>query len=130
MELPIGSIRWEKRNVVYDKKWKSGKNRKWFRRLFILRTFLYLLLTGSEFTGRQTGMGARVVVERLSDDSARQQLLDDFVGADLCVRPVFVGTVPPPPGKEFFPNSQILHRYPLYKPGALRYDNSVSTREI
>ena len=28
MELPIGSIRWEKRNVVYDKKWKSGKNRK------------------------------------------------------------------------------------------------------
>ena len=33
---------------------------------------------------------------------ARQRLFDDFVGADLCVRPVFVGTVPPSSGEEIF----------------------------
>ena len=38
--------------------------------------------------------------------------------------------LPPPPAGKFFLNSQILHRYPLYKRNALRYDNSVSTRRI
>ena len=38
--------------------------------------------------------------------------------------------LPPPPAGKIFLNSQILHRYPLYKRNALRYDNSVSTRRI
>ena len=38
--------------------------------------------------------------------------------------------LPPPPAGKIFLNSQILHRYPLYKRSALRYDNSVSTRRI
>ena len=35
-----------------------------------------------------------------------------------------------PSGRENFLNSQILHRYPLYKWNTLRYDSSVSTRRI
>ena len=38
--------------------------------------------------------------------------------------------LPPPPAGKIFLNSQILHRYPLYKWNALRYDSSVSTRRI